>query len=84
MAGAWGFGRVDISILLVRVGHAPGQVRLRRGYFTISVYLGLPVKLGKDGVKEIVKIELAEDVKAQLDNSANATKNNIDNLKEVK
>lgn len=61
----------------------PCSVYLEGEYGYNNIYLGLPVKLGKNGVEEIVKIELSEDVKAQLDNSASTTKNNIDKLKEV-
>lgn len=61
----------------------PCSVYLKGEYGYNNIFLGLPVKLGKNGVEEIVKIKLAEDVKAQLDNSANATKNNIAKLKEV-
>jgi len=59
----------------------PCSVYLEGEYGYSGIYLGLPVKLGKNGVEEIVEMELSETVKKQLDNSANTTKNNIAKLK---
>lgn len=59
----------------------PCSVYLGGEYGYSGIYLGLPVKLGKNGVEEIVEMELSENVKKQLDNSANTTKNNIAKLK---
>jgi malate dehydrogenase len=59
----------------------PCSVYLEGEYGYNGIYLGVPVKLGKSGVEEIVEIKLNEDVKKQLDNSANITKENIERLK---
>jgi malate dehydrogenase len=45
-------------------------------------YIGLPAKLGKEGVKEIVEIQLTEEEKAALQKSAEAIK--VNNSKCVK
>ncbi|MBW2975447.1 malate dehydrogenase [Candidatus Woesearchaeota archaeon] len=58
----------------------PCSVYLEGEYGYSSIYLGVPVRLGKNGVEEIVEIGLDEDVKRQLDNSASATKKNIEGL----
>jgi malate dehydrogenase len=39
-----------------------------------DVYLGVPVKLGRAGVEEIVEIRLQEDEKAALAKSAEAVR----------
>lgn len=59
----------------------PCSVYLEGEYGYSGIYLGLPVRLGKNGVEEIVDIKLSEDVKKQLDSSASVTKNNIKRLK---
>jgi len=56
----------------------PCSVLLEGEYGYNDIYLGVPVKLGKDGVEEIVKIDLSEETKKALDNSAEITKKNID------
>jgi len=49
-----------------------------------DVYLGVPVKLGKNGIEEIVKIELNEDEQALLDESSNAVKGVMKVLDDMK
>jgi len=39
-----------------------------------GVYLGVPVKLGRRGVEEIIQIELKDDEKAALEKLANAVR----------
>jgi len=39
-----------------------------------GIYLGVPVKLGKNGIEEIVEVKLNEDEKALLEDSAKAVK----------
>ncbi|MBC8319171.1 MAG: malate dehydrogenase [Bacteroidetes bacterium] len=49
-----------------------------------DVYLGVPVKLGKNGIEEIVKVDLTEDEQALLDESSIAVKSVmkvLDNMK---
>jgi malate dehydrogenase len=42
-----------------------------------NIYLGVPVKLGKRGVEEIIELELTEDEKNALDKSADTVKSGI-------
>lgn len=59
----------------------PCSVYLEGEYGYNDIFLGVPIKLGKNGVEKIIEIKLSEKVKNQLDNSANTTKNNIERLK---
>jgi len=43
-----------------------------------GLFVGVPVKLGKDGVEEIIEIELAEEEKADLHRSADAVRELVD------
>jgi malate dehydrogenase len=43
-----------------------------------GLFVGVPVKLGKDGVEEIIEIELSEDEKADLHRSADAVRELVD------
>ncbi len=45
-----------------------------------DIYLGVPVKLGRGGVEEIIKIELTRDEKKALDSSAEAVSSGITSL----
>lgn len=48
-----------------------------------DIYLGVPVKLGRRGVEEIIELKLAEDEKKALDKSADAVKSGIASLPEL-
>lgn len=43
-----------------------------------DMYLGVPVKLGKDGIKETIELQLKDDEKALLNQSADAVKGVMD------
>lgn len=58
----------------------PCCVYLEGEYGYENTCIGVPVKLGRNGVEEIVEIKLSEKVKKQLDKSASITKNNIERL----
>lgn len=45
-----------------------------------NIYLGVPVKLGKGGIKEIIELKLNKEEKELLDNSAEAVKQVMDVL----
>ena len=48
---------------------------LCQGEFGIdNLFVGVPVKLGKDGVEEILEIELTEEEQSDLDASADAVR----------
>lgn len=45
-----------------------------------NIYLGVPVKLGKDGIEEIIELQLNDEEKALLDTSATAVREVMDVL----
>lgn len=48
-----------------------------------DVYAGVPCKLGKDGVEDILELELTADQKAALHKSSAEVQSGIDGLKQV-
>jgi len=48
-----------------------------------DLYLGVPVKLGKGGIKQIIEVELDAPEKELLIQSANAVKSGFDDLKRI-
>jgi malate dehydrogenase len=48
-----------------------------------DLYLGVPVKLGKGGIKEIIEVELDADEKALLESSAAAVRSGVEDLKRI-
>ena len=59
----------------------PASVYLEGEYGYKDIFLGVPIKLGRNGVEEIIKIKLSSEAKKELDNSAAITKKNIEGLK---
>ncbi len=51
---------------------------LQGEYGLNDIYLGVPVKLGKNGIEEIIELQLNEDEKALLNDSAKAVKEVMD------
>ena len=49
-----------------------------------DVYLGVPAKLGKDGVTEVVEFELTEHEKNALIDASNAVKAKVEELNNIK
>ena len=49
-----------------------------------NVYLGVPAKLGKDGVTEVVEFEITESEKNGLINASNAVKAKVEELNNIK
>lgn len=49
-------------------------------YGVNGLFVGVPVKLGKEGVEEIIKIELTEEEKAAFENSVNHIKKVVEKL----
>lgn len=52
----------------------PCCARLQGEYGLHDIYLGVPVKLGKDGIESIIELELRDDERALLDESATHVK----------
>ena len=58
----------------------PCSVLLEGEYGLNDVFIGVPVKLGKEGIKEIVELELSKEENELLKKSAENIKNNIKKL----
>ncbi len=61
----------------------PCAVQLSGEYGISDLFVGVPVKLGKGGIKQIIEIELNADEKAMLDNSAEAVRGLMVDLERI-
>jgi len=68
------------SILLDENKILPCCVYLNGEYGLRDIYCGVPVRLSKDGVEEIVKIDLTKEELSSLKKSSDAVKENIKKL----
>lgn len=59
----------------------PCAAYLKGEYGLSDTYIGVPVKLGKKGIEQIIEVQLTADEKAALAKSANEVKANIAKLK---
>jgi malate dehydrogenase len=59
----------------------PCAAYLNGEYGLHSLYVGVPVKLGRNGIEQIIQIELTSDEKTALQKSADAVKELFDKLK---
>jgi malate dehydrogenase len=55
-------------------------VKLEGEYGLKDIFVGVPVKLGKNGVEEVIEVKLTDDEMALLHASAKAVKNVMDVL----
>jgi malate dehydrogenase len=61
----------------------PCSAQLTGQYGLDDVYIGVPVVLGKEGVEQIVELEITDDERTALHKSAEEVREGIDGLKEV-
>ena len=61
----------------------PCAVNLQGEYGLTDLYIGVPVKLGKGGLIEVMEINLTDDEKAALMKSADAVKGLVEDLKRL-
>ncbi|MDZ7697697.1 MAG: malate dehydrogenase [Deltaproteobacteria bacterium] len=61
----------------------PCAALLEGEYGIKDLFIGVPVKLGKDGVEGIIEIELQTDEKEALDRSADAVRTLVDDMKRL-
>jgi malate dehydrogenase len=59
----------------------PCAAFLQGEYGLDKLFVGVPVKLGRNGIEQIVEIKLEEDERAALQKSADAVKELVDKLK---
>lgn len=65
------------SILKDKKRILPCSVYLKGEYSLSDVFIGVPVKLGKNGIEEIVEIKLSNEELSELKKSADVVKENI-------
>ena len=70
------------SILLDKKKVMPCAAYLEGEYGIRDLYVGVPVKLGSDGIEKIYEIQLKPDEQAALDKSASSVKELIDVIKQ--
>lgn len=58
----------------------PCSAYLEGEYGLEDIYFGVPVKLGKEGVEEVLEVELTDEERAALERSAQAVKDSIGEL----
>jgi len=61
----------------------PCAVYLEGEYDIHNLFIGVPVKLGKDGVEEVIQITLLDEEKKALLHSAQAVQNLVDDMKRL-
>jgi len=61
----------------------PCAAYLNGEYGVKDLYVGVPVKIGKDGVEKVIEIKLSEEEKKQFDNSINAVQELFDAAKKI-
>lgn len=61
----------------------PCAVMLSGEYGINDLYIGVPVKLGKDGVEEIIEIKLTDEESKALNNSADAVRTLVEDMKRL-
>jgi len=62
----------------------PCAAYLEGEYGINNLFIGVPVKLGANGVEEIIQINLTDDEKKALHNSADAVQKLVDDMKRLK
>ncbi len=68
------------SIAVDKGSILPCSAYMQGEYGLKDVFIGVPVKLGKGGIREIIEIELTDDEKAALQNSAKHVRGTIEEL----
>ena len=61
----------------------PCAAFLNGEYGVKNIYAGVPVKIGKNGVEEVVEINLSNEEKKLFDNSINAVKELFNAAKKI-
>jgi len=61
----------------------PVAAKLDGEYGIKDLFLGVPVKLGYGGIKEIIEVDLNEEEQDLLDSSAKAVRSTLDEFKKL-
>jgi malate dehydrogenase len=77
-----GSAAVMVEAILGDTGHLlPAAACLTGQYGHEGIHLGVPVKLGKGGIREIVELDLTAEEKAALEVSAKAVRKGVEEVK---
>jgi malate dehydrogenase len=77
-----GAAAVMVEAMLRDTGHLlPACAYLEGEYGYEGIHLGVPVRLGREGVKEIVELKLTREEKTALDASADAVRKGVEEVK---
>lgn len=71
------------AVLLDQNRILPASVQLSGEYGVDGLYVGVPIKLGAGGVKEVIEIKLTDDEKAALATSADAVRGLVEAMKSL-
>lgn len=71
------------AVLLDQNRIIPASVRLSGQYGIDDLYMGVPIKLGAGGVKEIMEITLTDEEQAALNKSADAVRELVEAMKSL-
>lgn len=72
------------SVLLDKKRVLPSSVLLQGEYGINGLYVGVPVKLGANGMEQIIEITLTDEEQAALQNSANAVQGLVDAMERLR
>lgn len=61
----------------------PCAVRLTGQYKLDDLFIGAPAKLGKNGVEQVIEVDLSDDEQALMDTSAQHVRDNLANLERL-
>ena len=76
-----GSAAVMVEAILRDTGHVvPACAFLDGEYGYSGFHLGVPVKLGREGVREIIELDLSDEEKAQLQVSVDAVKKGVEDV----
>ena len=71
------------AILKAKKKRLPCAVYLEGEYGIHNLFVGVPVKLGENGVEQIIEIELTGQEKEDLNRSADAVRSLLDDMKRL-
>lgn len=71
------------SILMDKKKILPCAVRLEGEYGINDLFIGVPVKLGENGVEEVIEIKLTDEERDALNGSADAVRTLVDDMKRL-
>lgn len=71
------------SILKDKKKILPCAAMLQGEYGISDLFIGVPVKLGKNGIEEVIQITLSDDEQAALNKSADAVRDLVETLKKL-